>query len=60
MYLLVQMPIRTKPKLGAMQEMSEKQWLCESYQGEATAQQGIAISKAMKGRRRRFKPSGRA
>ena len=54
------MPIRTKQKLAAMQEMSEKQWLCESYEGEATAQQGRTIDKAMKGRRRRFRPSDRA
>ena len=60
MYFLVQMPTRTKPKLGVMQEKSEKQWLLESYEGEATAQQGRAINKTMKGRRRRFKPSGRA
>ena len=30
------------------------------YEGEATARQGRAINKTMKGRRRGFKPSGRA
>ena len=59
MHLLVLMPIGTKPKLGAMQEKSEKQWLRESFEGETTAQQGRANNKTMKGRRRRFKPSGR-
>ena len=60
MHLLVQMPIRTKPKLDAMQEKSEKQWLRELHDVEATIQQYGAINKTMKGRRRRFKPSGRA
>ena len=62
MHLLVQMPIRTKPKLDAVQEMSEKKTMAALfiYEGEATAQQGRAINKTMKGRRRRFKPSGRA
>ena len=54
------MPIRTKPKLGAVQEKSENQWLRGPYEGEDTAQQGKAINKTMKSRRRRFKPSGRA
>ena len=47
-------------KVGRNAGKVGKQWLRESYEGEATAQQGRAINKTMKGRRRRFKPSGRA
>ena len=48
---------------GAMQEQSEKNNACgcvsESCEGEATAQQDRESSQTMKGRIRRFKPSGK-
>ena len=53
-------PEQDKTKVWRNAEKVEKQCLRESCEGEATAHQDRTINKAIEGRRRRFKQSGRA